>query len=345
MPTAVVRRTLRPLAPLLGLTLAFAAAALPGCGDGGSEGRTRLKIASPLPEDHPATRALAEFAEDLTARTDGRVRATLFANAALGNATEALESVRAGSNVEIAAVAASEISQYDPMFNVLAMPFLFEDMDHMHRVLDGEVGAEFARRLRDQGLHLLAYFDAGTRNIMTMTGPVQRPEDLSGRTIRVMTAKVLIDTINSLGASAKPMPQGDVYTALRLGNIDGWENNASTAFQFRMHETGCDHFAWTHHLAIPDLIVMNAALYDRLPEDLRAELDAAAAEMLARQRRLWAEAEAAAVASLQREGVKFNEVDLAAFRERAAPVYERQIRQHGELFESLVERIRREAAR
>jgi TRAP-type C4-dicarboxylate transport system substrate-binding protein len=175
---------------------------------------------------------------------------------------------------------------------------------------------------------------------MTKRGPVRRPADLGGMKIRVMDSRALREAVDRLGASATPMSQGEVYSALDRGVIDGWENNPPTCLTFSMHETGCKYFAWTRHVAIPDLLILNPDWIAALDPDLRAVLDEALAALEREQRELWRREERAAVEQLAAGGMLFNEVDAEAFRAPFADFYAGYVAEYGEDFGRLLETIR-----
>ena len=110
-----------------------------------------------------------------------------------------------------------------------------------------------------------------------------------------------------------------------------------------MYETGCTHFAWTRHVAIPDLLVVSRRWYDQLDADLRRAVDQAAEETKHYQRQLWQENETEAIRSLQAAGMEFNEVDRQAFLDRFDAFYARYVEKYGSEFEQLLMAVRQSA--
>ena len=199
-------------------------------------------------------------------------------------------------------------------------------------MLDGAVGQALREHVAGIGLVAAAYFDAGSRNVMTKTGPIRTPADLAGLKIRVMDSNALRAAVERLGATAVPMSQGEVYGALQTGVIDGWENNPATCLTFSMYETGCRHFAWTRHVAIPDILVISRPWYDGLSDSLKQAVDRAAAETRDQQRTLWQEYEEKAIGQLEEAGMQFNEVDPAAFASRFEGFYDAFVTRYGDTF-------------
>lgn len=312
-----------------------------GCGnaDPDAPDTIELRLASVLPEDHPSSQALKFMKDRLATASDGRLDLQLFFNSQLGQETETIEMTQTGT-IEMLFISCAPMTQFVPELNALTMPFIFRDSVHQYRVVDGPVGARFRDMLAEKALQVLCFFDAGSRNIMTKQGPITTPDDLKNLDIRVMGSPLMVATVNALGATAVPMPQGEVYTALQTGNLDGWENNPPTALTFKMYETGCTYYARTQHLMIPDLLIINTAVYEDLPPELRTVLDDVARETTEKQRQLWTAAEQDTIAILKEEGMTFNDVQKDLFIDRVEPVYADMYKKYGASFEDICEQIR-----
>lgn len=324
---------------LRGALFFLTAVMLVGCVPTPQDDAIVMKVATVLPQDHPSSQALIFFQETLQTLSDGEIDVRLFLNSQLGSTIETLESCQCG-NIEAVFTSVVPMAQFDPQLNVLCMPFLFRDAEHAYAVLTSPLGMEITAPLADIGLRNLGYFNAGTRNIMTTRGPIQRPEDLRGMKIRVMESRLMLQTINAMGALATAMSQGDVYSALQTGVLDGWENNPPTALSFRMYETGCRYFAWTRHFLIPDMLIVSDAFYKRLTPTQQAWVDQAAEETVTYQWRLWQDTNTAIIEELQAHGMVFNEVRRELFEVRVQPLYEQKFEKYGPAFKTIFERIR-----
>jgi len=330
-----------PLAPsfVLSTCILLGLLAPAGCRKHDAEtGPLVVKIGTVLPESHPTAASLRVFQELLDRRSGGSMRVQLYFNSQLGDANEVLELCRMG-DVEMAQVSTASLTIYVPLANALAMPFIWKDSAHQARMLDGHVGEVIRREARKRDLEILGYFDAGTRNITTTKGPIERPDQLTGLKIRVMNAPLMVATVDALGASAMALNMGEVYTALQMGVIDGWENNPRTVSTTRMYETGCKWFAWTRHFSIPDLFVAGEPFLRRLTPEQRRWLEEAGRETVVAQRRMWSEAEEQALADMRRGGMKINEVQNELFRRRVEPIYQQYYRRYGPQFRQLCEEI------
>ncbi len=310
-----------------------------GCRKKSDSDKIVIKAASVLPKDHPSSKALDFFKTRLAELSDNKVDLQLFLNSQLGGESETIEMTQQG-NIQMIFISSTPLAQYVPEVTVLSMPFLFEDSHHQYKVMDGKIGQKLADYVQKIGLKKMCFFDAGSRNIMTKDGPIETPDDLDGMKIRVMGLPLAVDSINALGASAIPMSQGEVYTALQTGVLDGWENNPSTALTFKMYETGCDHFAHTKHFSIPDWLLINKAFYDNLPPRIQTIIDQAADETTQKQRQLWSQGRLLAIDKLKQAGMVFNDIDRKLFENKVAGIYDQYYKKHGPEFENMCKKIK-----
>jgi TRAP-type C4-dicarboxylate transport system substrate-binding protein len=107
------------------------------------------------------------------------------------------------------------------------LPFLWQDYEHVHRVLDGRVGRVLEEDLDKAGFKVLAWMDSwGYRNLVARK-PVAAPSDLKGLKIRTIPTPLYIATLNTMGCNATPMPFGEVYSSMQTGVLDGFEHSAA----------------------------------------------------------------------------------------------------------------------
>ena len=135
------------------------------------------------------------------------------------------------------------------------------------------------------------------------------------------------------------MNMAEVYGALQTGMIDGWENNPATCIAFSMYETGCIHFSWTRHVAIPDILILSKRWLEGIEPAMRDAILEAAAETNAHQRELWKKMEAEAIEALEQRGMEFHEVDAESFRAVFDRFYEPYHAQYGPVFSEILELI------
>src|SRR3546814_3076167 len=83
------------------------------------------------------------------AKSDGRLTGKTYHSGVLGNQPDAIEQMRLGS-IDFAVFNLGPMSQVIPETNVVSLPFIFKNLDHMHRVVDGPVGQQLADAMADK---------------------------------------------------------------------------------------------------------------------------------------------------------------------------------------------------
>lgn len=268
------------------------------------------------------TIALEHFAEKITERTNGDIKAKMYNSAVLGEQIDAIQQTMSGA-IQFANFNMSPVGEYVPETNIVSLPYLFKDIEHQHRVMDGEVGDALAEVMREKGLVVLSWFDSGVRSFYNNSKPIEKPDDLKGMKIRVQESDLYVDTIKALGGNPTPMPFGDVYQGLANGVVDGAENNYPS-YKSTNHFEVAKYYSEDKHFIIPECLCVSSVAWDALSDEtkeiVREEAQAAAEE----QRKLWAEAVESDKQYVIDNGAQINEIDdLSAFQDAMAPVYEK----------------------
>ncbi len=272
-------------------------------------------------EGYPNTVAMDLFAELLDEKTGGEIKLQMFHGGTLGSQPDAIEQVRLGG-LEIGNFNLGPIGPIAPEANVVSLPFIFKDVPHMFRVLEGEGGEAISNGMAAKGLIPLAWYDAGARSFYNGTKPINTPADVVGLKVRVMNNDLYSGMIAELGGNPSPMAFAEVYQALKTGVVDGAENNWPS-YESTGHFEVAGFYSLSQHLIIPECICVNAAAFEALSDDMKAAVTEAAQESAAMQRDLWAEREAASRKAVEEGGVVINEIsDKGPFQEAMAPVYE-----------------------
>jgi tripartite ATP-independent transporter DctP family solute receptor len=316
----------RPSVPRLAL-LAAGALLLTGCaGAPGADGEGRTLVLSlNQTESHPSYVALTEFGDRLAERTDGRWDVEVYANETLGAQQEVIQLVGDGA-VDMAVASGTQLENLNKEFQTLNLPTVFDDIEHQLAVIndDAIVGELFTSLEDDMDLTVLGGLTQGARNVYTAEGPVEQPEDLNGRKIRVQESDIHIDMIEAMGGSATPMAYGEVYTALQSGVLDGAENN-EISYLSQKHNEVAEHMALTEHLIGLDYVVMNTGVLGGMSPEDRAVFEEEWVAASERHAELWTSETLEAVEAAEESGTVFTEVDEAAFDEALAPVVDKYL--------------------
>jgi len=265
--------------------------------------------------------AATVFKEYVEANSDS-ITVEIFPNNELGEERVVYEAMQLGSGASASISGTAILNNFSQRTGVLDLPFLWADYDHVHRVLDGEVGDQLASDLLAEGFRVLAWMDSwGYRSVYTSTQPVRVPEDLAGLKIRTIPTPIYVAAVNAMGANATPMAFGEVYTAMQTGVLDGFEHGASIVVAQRFYEVA-SYGTITNHLFGPLAFVFSELEWQELTPSQQAVVQAGAERARDAQRELAPQKEAAAFDFLRDQGMEFFEIDTTPFEGNARAAQE-----------------------
>jgi TRAP-type transport system periplasmic protein len=271
--------------------------------------------------DHPYQKGFETFKEIVEARSGGRIAVTIFPSGQLGAEDRVNNMVRSGLVAAQATSAAAGFSPFVPDVDALNYPFLFRDLNHYYRVMDGDVGRRLAREV-ELKLHVvfLGWGFSGVRNVWNKSRPISGPAELRNMKIRVINSKIVIDAFTSFGAEVTPMAFSELYNALQQGVIDGAETDDTDLMVEKFYEV-TKYVSLTEHLYLGAGYVFSKKIFDGLPPDLQQIVREAGVAAVTEERVAMEKKTKEARDFLKKEGLQFNVVDRTQFEGKAAYLY------------------------
>lgn len=307
---------------LLGSLLAGCGLSTPRAGDKKVEPpKLSFRLAETHPPDYPTTLGDKKFAELVLERSKGRIKIEVFPSSHLGEEKAVIEQVQLGA-IEFTRVSSSPLAEFNKQFGVYSLPYIFDNDDHVWRFLNSEAGQKMLDNLEKSKMKGLAYYSSGARNFYTKK-PVNSVGDIKGLKIRVQQNKINMDLISALGASATPMPYGEVLNGLQTGVIDGAENNPPS-YLTANHFQAVKNFILDGHQRVPEVLLISKVTWDKLSEDDRKLIKQAAMDSVKIQRELWDKFEKESMDKLKAAGVVVTAVkDVKPWQEAVKPVIDK----------------------
>lgn len=214
-----------------------------------------------------------KFKEVVEKETNGSVTIEIMADAKMGGEREMVEQVQFGS-LDIVFTSSGPIGNFAPLLNALDFPFLFENREHVHEILDSEIGVEMTKELEEQGLKLLAWGENGFRNITNNKRPVKTLSDIEGLKLRTQENKIHMATFKAYGANPTPMSFAELFTSMQQGVVDGQENPMAIIISSKFYEVQ-KYLSLSQHVYSPMMLLINTDKFNGFPPELqRVLLDA-----------------------------------------------------------------------
>ncbi|WP_054710079.1 TRAP transporter substrate-binding protein [Bacillus sp. JCM 19041] len=334
---------------LTGFSVAFLALVLAGCHTEGSSvgsvappdtDATVIRISFNQPEHNPQYIALEQMGERLKERTNGAYEVLIYPNELLGAQRESMELVQTGA-IDMAVIVGSLMENFVDEFAVFNLPYVFHSKEHQMSVInDEQIVSDLYQSLEDDGISVLGAFHGGVRNVYNTRHPIETPADLSGLKIRIIESDTNIQMMRQMGGTGTPMGQGEVYTAIQSGVLDGGENN-ELIYSSLNHVEIAPYYSYTQHLMVPDYIISSTQLLNGMTEEHKEifmeEIQFAVDEQVA----LFDEEVEQSIAAATEAGATFNDVDMEAFQQAVQPVIDSRLQ--SQEARALYERVQNEA--
>jgi len=281
-----------------------------------------IKISNGVNEKHPAYLGCKEFERIIEEKTGGRYDVQVYANAQLGDDVKATQDVKMG-NLEMVVTSASPITGLAPAFMAFDLPFIVPNEKAADAIFDGSVGQKIASSLDGKGLHLLAYYENGFRQLTNSKRAVKSPADLKGLKIRTMENPIHLAAWKALGANPTPMPFSEVFTAMQQKTIDGQENPIPTIYLQKFFEVQ-KYVTLTGHVYGPHIMLISDKLWNELSAEDKKIFEEAAYDSALLNRKTNRDMARDYVAELKKAGMEVTELtpeQQKVFQDAVQPVY------------------------
>jgi len=286
-----------------------------------SEAKVVLKLGHYANADHAGNKAAIMFAEGVAARTGGEITVEIYPNNELGNPPEVLEQNVLGV-IDMSLPTQGQLAKYSRKFGCVMLPFAYEGYDHAYRVLDGPFIKWAEKDLNDAGLVYLSNWEWGFRNMTNSVRPINSPDDAKGLKIRTPPELPIQSAMEALGATVQTIQFSELPMALKQGVVDGQENPVSVIYAFKVYETQ-KYLAMTGHTYNSMVHVMSKKTWDKLTAEQQQIVREESKKAGDFMRKALRDAEADQIVKLEQLGMKVTRPDVAAFKAKMGPAYER----------------------
>ena len=283
-----------------------------------------IRVSNGINQDHPVGNGIKAMQACLDDKSGGKLKLTAFWGGALGGDLQATQALRSGVQ-EAVVTSSSPLVGLIPALGVFDLPFLFSNAKEADAVMDGAFGDMMNKKLEEQGLVNLAYWENGFRNLSNSKHAVNKWEDFSGLKVRVMQNNIFLDTFQNLGANATPMAFGEVFSALETNAIDAQENPYVTIDTSKFYEVQ-KYVTETNHAYTPFLFLFSKPIFDSYTPEEQAALRECAVVGRDEERKVIRELNQKSLEKIKAAGLEVNTLsaeEQARIREKSMVVYEK----------------------
>lgn len=261
---------------------------------GSADAEYVIKFSHVVSPQTPKGKAAQFFADTVNERLKGKVHVEVFPNSQLYNDNKVMETMRlsSGKTGLMAAPSLSKFVKFSRQLQLFDLPFLFNDISDVHKLVDSPIVDSMLKPLERKGLKALGFWDNGMK-VFSIKGdkPLKKiPDDFKGKKFRIQSSNVHDAMIKSLGGTPQKLPFKEVYTALSQGVVDGQENAWSNLYSKKFFEVQ-DYISVSNHSYLGYLLVVSEDFWKKLPAELRDELEVIIREATLKAREFAAEAD------------------------------------------------------
>ncbi len=306
--------------------LAISLLLLYSCSKGSSSGNKDnqkfvFKYSNTQSENHPRSKSMVFFRNEIEKRTDGQITVELFFNGILGKESDVLDLVKNGT---IQGCRGGLFERANKKYIIYTLPFIFDNPEQMLKAAESSFGQKINSYALENSYYIpVCGIAGGLRNITNNIRPINTPDDLKGLKIRTPPIDLTIITFNELGAIPREIAYTETYLALEKNVADGQENPLSNIVDMKFYEVQ-KYLSLVNWQAHPDPFFINPDWYESLPDNLKLVFNETAEEMMEYSNRTWLESENDFLTFLK-DRMLINDVDskgLEQFKEAVKPVWQ-----------------------
>lgn len=235
-----------------------------------------IKFSHVVSANTPKGKAADYFAKIVNERSKGKVEVKVYPSSQLYNDNKVMEAMRLSDSKTTGLMAAPSLSKFVKFSRTIQafdIPFLFNDIDDVHKLVDSPLVNKMIDPLERKGLKAVSLWDNGMK-VFSIKGPkplMDVPGDFKGKKFRIQSSDVHAAMIKALGGTPQKLPFKEVYTALGQGVVDGQENAWSNVYSKKFHEVQ-DYVTVSGHSYLGYLVVVSAKFWNGLPMDVKSLL-------------------------------------------------------------------------
>ena len=298
-------------------TMLMAASLLVAAAAGAQESR-HAKLGHSFADSHPRAVAMKQFAAAVQKATGGQVVIDVFGNAVLGSEEKMLIALQSGVQ-DLYLGALSPIAARKKELQIFDFPFLFATDAEAAQVLDGPVGRKMLDGVSDMKLRGLVWAGGAFRNMSNSKRPLNSMADMKGLKMRVMQSPMALASFKAMGVNAVPMAFTEVYPALEIRALDGYEHPVVDMYANKMFEVR-KYLTITNHVFTPVALVASQKWWGSLTPAQQAAVQKAAEETRVFERKEELRQAAEVVAELKSKGMSVTEMPPAELEKIRAAV-------------------------
>lgn len=224
-------------------------------------------------ENTPKGLTANKFAELVEQKTNGKVKVEVYPNSMLYSDNEEVRALQNG-DIQMIAPSFSKITKTIPAWQVLDLPYIFNNYDDIQKIFTGEISEELLGMLSEVDIKGLALWSSGFKQMTSNKTPLIEVQDFKGLKARTMPSDMLQQQFYLLDAKPKDIGFDQVFSVLEQNDIDIQENTASNIYSKGFYKVQ-KYMTISNHGILGYAVMMNEDFWNNLPKDIQRKIQEA----------------------------------------------------------------------
>lgn len=293
-----------------------------------------FKLSNVFTAEQPLNITLKEVADNINKRTNGSIEIQIYPNGEIANSQDGVEQVIRGADF-ILVDSPSNMGSWVPDIEAFLGPMLYNTQEEYSKMCQTDVAKDIMKQAEAKGIKILALdWTFGFRSLAGNKA-INSPADLKGKKWRVPKSQLWIDTLSAMGANPITTAWSEVYSGMQSGVFDGLETSVSDMYDNKIQEV-VKNVSLTRHFLGTTGVMISTKVWDSLtPEEQKIMQEEFTAGAVRNNERITV-LEDEARKGMEAAGVKFNEVDVDAFRKATEVVFTKNTKFTPGIYDKLI---------
>jgi tripartite ATP-independent transporter DctP family solute receptor len=224
-----------------------------------------LRFGSPQPVESTYHEAMMMFASEVAKLSSNKMKVETFPNSQLGSIKEMLSAVQLGT-LSMSIAVPAWYSNFVKQMDVFTLPYMIYSPQRLRQGLDGAFGERMATYADAAGFKMLGCWLMGSRHMVNNVHPINKPADMVGLKMRVISSPVYIETFRALGANPVALDSAEIYLAMQQHVVDGLEYPLPDLISAKIYEVA-KYVSLDAHTTDFFIVSMNNKVWSGLSPD------------------------------------------------------------------------------
>ena len=275
----------------------------------------KIKISVPDSSTSYICVAAQEFARRASEYSEGSLEFEVVPDGILyeGDTAYGIQQLSNGS-IPIVILSSAIYTFFVPGFNVISVPYMFDDQEQLLEYLHSDIATELFNRVNLMGITVVGKWTRSFREITNSKHPIRNPSDLQGIVLRVPNNALYVEFFTACGAVTTPMDFSKVYDSLKNEYLDGQENPLDVPYSSKFYEVQ-KYISFTNHMADAWVVGINTKFFKKLSKKEQFAIERAGDEVQEWNVKMMEEQDKIALQTLLDNGMEANEISRLSQKE------------------------------